>query len=173
MVFESIGRVVGGTYYLDIELLHQSLASEFLCLELCRALFIYCSGCLRIQLLIYIKASCELKVGPMVKRVSHGIRNGLRPFFEFLIASASSGYEFFRNSVATHGAPFIMVSAEPYLGKILELVVVSDHLRHEVTVVVDDRHVFSAFMIKLACIIIREHEVFVDERSVLDHSVKF
>ena len=173
MVFESVCRIVSGTNHFDVELLHKSLTTIFLGLELCGTFLIDSACGLRVQLLIYIKTSRKLEMCPVIKRIPHRIWNCFRPFLELLIAAASTGYEFFRNSVSTHRAPFVVVASEPYLGEILELVVVGNHLWDEVAVVVDDRHVLCALMIKLASIVICEHEVFVDERFVLDHSVDF
>ena len=66
-----------------------------------------------------------------------------------------------------------MVAAEPYLREVAELVVVRNHLRHEVAVVVDDRHLLCASVIQLASIVVCEHEVIMNERFVIHESVEF
>ena len=147
VIFESVCRVVSGADYLHVESLHQLLTSELLCLELCSTFVVDGTCCLRAQKFVHPEYSCELEMCPVVERVSHGIRHGLGPFLEFLIAAACACDELFRHTVASHSPPLVVVSTEPYLCEVLELVVVCNHLRHEVAVVVDDRHVLCALVV--------------------------
>ena len=66
-----------------------------------------------------------------------------------------------------------MVSAKPYFSKILELIIVSDHLRNQMAVIVNDRHFLSTFVVQLTGIIICEHEIVIDERLFLHQTVNF
>ena len=147
MILQTVRRIVGGTYDLDIELLHELLASVFFGLKLCRAVFIDRACGLRTEGVIDAEGSGKLEVSPMIQRIPHGIRNGLRPFLKLFITASVSCYEFFRNTVASEGPPFIMVASKPYLGKVPELIVLCYHLRVQMAVVVYDRHLFCAFVV--------------------------
>ena len=57
-----------------------------------------------------------------------------------------------------------MVAPKPDLGKIGELVIVGDHLRHQVAVIVDDRHPLGALVIQFAGGFALQHKVLVDKR---------
>ena len=173
VVLKGICRIISCTYNLYIESLHELLTSELRSLKLCCTLIIDSPCSLRTQKVIYAEDSCELEVSPVVERVSHCIWNSLRPLLELLVAVTSSGDEFFRNTVATHSSPFIMVTSEPHLGKVSELIVVSYHLRHKVAVIVDDRHLLCALVIELASIIIGEHEVVIDKRFPVHLTICF
>ena len=173
MEFKTVCRVIGGTYYPYIELSHQCLSAELLCLELGAALVIDSSCCVRIEQVVHSEDSCELEVCPVVERVPHCIRDCLCPFFELLIAAAVTCDEFFRHTVASHRSPFVMVSSQPYLSQVLELVVVCDHFRYEMAVVVDDRHLLCTLMIKFAGEFICKHEIVVDERLAFGQAFKF
>ena len=163
VIFERICRIVCCTYDLYIESLHQLLSSVFLCLKLCSTLVIDRASCLRIEEVIDAENSCELEVSPVIERIPHGVRHCLRPFLEFLIAVASAGYELFRYTVSAHRSPLVVVSSEPYFSEVLELMVICNHLWHEVAVVVDDRHLLCTLVIELTREVVGEHKVFVDE----------
>ena len=93
--------------------------------------------------------------------------NSLSPFLKLLVAVARSCDIFFQNTVATHRAPLVVVSSEPYLGKVTELIVVGYHLRHKMAVLVDDRHIFCTFMVKLTGVVVGEHEVVVNKTHIV------
>ena len=164
VVFKGICRVICRADNLYVELSHKSLSAIFLGLELGSTLIIDRTGSRRLEDVIDFESPCKLKMCPVIKRISHGIRNGFRPFFELFIAPAWSRDEFFRDAVASQSSPFVVVTSKPYFCKVLELIVVSYHLRIEVAVVVYDRHMLSTFVIEFAGIFIRQHEVIVDER---------
>ena len=171
MIFEGIGRVVGSAYNPYVEPSHEGLASELFGLELGAALVVDGSCCIRVEEVIYAEDPCELKVGPVVKRIPHCVRNSLCPLLEFLVTASRACDEFFRHSVPSHCSPLVVVPAKPYFCKILELVVIRDHLWNEVAVVVDDRHLFCALMIQLAGVIVGQHEVVIDERLFAHETV--
>ena len=172
VVFKGVGRVVGGAYYLDVELFHQRLAAVFRTLELLGAFVIDCTCRGRVQDVINAEHPCQFQVSPVIQRVAHRIWHRFSPFFEFLVTASVPGNEFFRHSVAPHCPPFVMVASEPDFRKILESVVLGNHFRDKMAVIVDDRHLFSAFMIKFACIAVRQHEILMDEFPV-EHAVDF
>ena len=166
MVFEIVHRIVRSADHLYVEHLHESLTPVLFCLELFGAGVVYLPGCLRIQQVIHSEYAGQFQMCPVIKRIPHGVRYGLGPFFEFLIAASAARYEFFWHTVASHRTPLVVVSTEPHFREIMELVVFGYHLRHQMAVVVDDRHFFGALMIKFAGIFVGQHEVVIDEFPV-------
>ena len=91
----------------------------------------------------------------------------LSPFLELLVTITIACYILLQNTVATHRTPLVVVSSEPYLGKVTELIVVGYHLRHKMAVLVDDRHIFCTFMVKLTGVVVGEHEVVVNKTHIV------
>ena len=164
VIFKSVSRVIGSTYNLDIESLHEGLSSVLFSLEFCCTLVVDCASCLRAQKIMDAENSCELEVRPVIQWISHCIRHCLSPFLEFFVAVAASCDEFLRNAVTSHCSPLVVVASKPHFSQVSELIVVRNHLRNQVTVVVDDRHLFCALMVEFAGEIICEHEIVIDER---------
>lgn len=77
---------------------------------------------------------------PMIKRISHRVRHRLGPFKEFLIRGLISGDVFLGNAIRSHRSPFVMVSAQPYLRKILELVILRYLPGIQMAMVINDGH---------------------------------
>lgn len=77
---------------------------------------------------------------PMIKRISHRVRHRLGPFKEFLIRGLISGDVFLGNAIRSHRPPFVMVSAQPYLRKILELVILRYLPGIQMAMVINDGH---------------------------------
>ena len=85
----------------------------------------------------------------MVEWIAEGVRNGLSPFLKLLpVGCVLTCAESFVNSVRTHCTPLIVVAHKPYLCNRLETFVLCYHLRDEVTMVVDDRHLLCVFVIE-------------------------
>ena len=161
VVAQVVGRVVGGADGLDVEFAYERLTAVFRCRKFGVALFedVACSG--RGEQFVNVKHSLQLKVSPVVKRIAHSIRHGFRPLAEFLPGTLVSGDIFFRNTVSAHSAPFVMVSAQPEFSNVTELVVLCNHLRNEMAVVVDDGHSFGCLVVKLAGCLPGQHKIFV------------
>ena len=172
MVSQVIRRVICGADDLHIEPLHEGLAAEFRSLEHFRAPVIDGPCGARAQYVVYPENPGQLQMGPVVQRVTHGIRDCLGPFLELLVAAAAAGDELLRDTVPSHCTPLVVVSSKPDLGQVLETVVAGYLLRLEVAVIVDDRHLLRTLMVELAGIAIGEHEIVVDELLV-DHPVDF
>ena len=90
---------------------------------------------------------------PMIKRISHRVRHRLGPFKEFLIRGLISGDVFLGNAIRSHRPPFVMVAfkpqfayvpesvvAQPYLRKILELVILRYLPGIQMAMVINDGH---------------------------------
>ena len=79
-------------------------------------------------------------MSPMIERVTHRVRHSLGPLLELLPIRRITRAETLLDAICSHGTPLIVVTIEPYLGKVTETVVRSHILRIEVTVVVDNGH---------------------------------
>lgn len=84
--------------------------------------------------------TAKLQMRPMIKRISHRVRHRLGPFKEFLVRRFISGDIFLGNTVRSHRPPFVMVSAQPYLRKILELVILRYLPGIQMAMVINDGH---------------------------------
>ena len=84
--------------------------------------------------------TAKLQMRPMIKRISHRVRHRLGPFKEFLIRGLISGDVFLGNAIRSHRPPFVMVSAQPYLRKILELVILRYLPGIQMAMVINDGH---------------------------------
>ena len=141
MISQIINRIVCCTNTFNVVTTHKASCCIFWLLKFFVTFIIYFTGCLRAQELIYAKSSLQLKVCPMIKRVSECIRNSLSPFFKFFpIASFCSCAILLVNAVSTHSTPFVMITAQPQLCYALEFVVVSDHFRNQMAMIVNNRH---------------------------------
>ena len=100
----------------------------------------------------------------MIERIPHCIWDGFRPFLEFFVTASVACDEFLWHTIASECSPLVVVTSQPYLGKVLELVVFRNHLRVKMAVVVDDRHALGTFMVKRAGILVCKHEIFMYER---------
>ena len=168
VIAEVVGRVVGGAHGLYVELADEGLAAEFFRRKL-RVAFVKDLTCsCRAKKLVDAENAAQLKVCPVVERVTHGVGNGLGPFLEgFPGGLGAAGEVFLGDAVCTHGSPLVVVSVvaihKPELGDITELDVLCNLLGHQVAVIVDDGHVLCMLMIEFACSLCLQHEVFVDE----------
>ncbi len=101
---------------------------------------------------------------PMIKRVSHAVRNSTCPFLKlFPIGGIPAGNERLVYTVGAHRTPFVVVAFEPYSGKVLEFMVVCHIFRIEVTMIVYNGLVFSILMIQTLRNRCLEEEILVDK----------
>ena len=89
-----------------------------------------------VQMTGVVKVSLQLQVAPMIQLVADQLRHGLSPLLEFLTVGSISGDVFLINAVRTHLTPFVMVAAQPYLGDVLELTILSDFSWIDMAVIV-------------------------------------
>ena len=118
MPLKGINRVVGSTYCLNVIMLHKSAWSElWIILYHVVTLIKDSTGILWIQSLSNTESSLELKVCPMIERITEGIWHCFCPLLKLLpIAGILTCTETFVNTIRTHSTPLIVVAHEPYLG---------------------------------------------------------
>ena len=139
MVFQGIYRVIGRTDHFDVTFLQKSLRPEVLSLQHLGASLVDFPRRLRLQYRIDAKDTAQLKVRPVVKGIAHGIGNGSRPCLELLVIGFRARDIFLGDAIPPHGTPLVMVAPEPNLRQVTELMVLCNHLRVEMAVVIKDR----------------------------------
>ena len=91
--------------------------------------FINAEGCLQFQM------------GPMIQGITEGVRHCLRPLLKLLpIGGVVTRAIFLSNTVSAHGTPFVMIASQPQFSDASKLMVFGYHLRHQMTMIVDDGH---------------------------------
>ena len=140
MVFERIQRIICSTNYLHVEFFHQSAGREFRRAKLRGTNIINPLSGSRIEQFIHPESPFEFQVSPVVKGVSHGVRHCFHPFFVlFPVRSIFTCTVFFINTVGAHRTPFVMVTLEPNLPQVVELMVFRNVFRIQMAVIIDNR----------------------------------
>ena len=141
MISQVVNRVIGRAYTFYIVAAHESTGGVSRLLQFLVTLVIYFTCCLRAKQFVYAKGRFQLKVRPMVKRVAECIRNRLGPFLKlFPVTGLCSRAIFLIHTIGAHRTPLVMVSSQPKLRDALELVVVGNHFRYQMAMIVDNRH---------------------------------
>ena len=152
MVVQVVNRVVGCANCLYIITAHKTASGIFWLLKFLIALIKDLAGCLWRELFCDAEGCFQLKVCPMIQRIAEGIWHSLSPFLEFLpIRCVCTGAVFFIYAVCSHCTPLVMVASKPQLSNALELVVLSNHFRNKVTMIIDDRHFSRMIVEKILC----------------------
>ncbi|MBA7695549.1 hypothetical protein ES703_104178 [subsurface metagenome] len=99
-------------------------------------------------------------MGPVIKRISKAIGNGLGPFFELLIVACITRAESLVHAVGSHRAPLVVVAVKPYLREVLEPVVGCYFVRGKMTVIVVDGHFLRMFVIENPRSLILQEKIF-------------
>ena len=114
----------------------------------------------------------ELQIAPVVHRITNRHFQSLRKRDKFVIGVGAAGHRFLGHAVRAHDPPFIVVTeigpvviptAEPNLCDIVVPAVFVDFLRGDMTVIVDQRQIFSIAVKKPLCGFIFEHEILIHE----------
>src|SRR5690606_37677961 len=85
---------------------------------------------------------------PVVKRIAHRIRNGLRPLAEFFLRGCITGAIALRHPVNSHRPPLVVVTFKPYFSKVPEASVRCNIFWGKVIVVIKNSHWRSKLLIK-------------------------
>ena len=163
---EGVDGVVGGANDLDLEFFQNARGRKIRLGELAvRFVPDFARGVGRDQA-IDAEVAFQFEMAPMVKRISQRVWHGLAPREKFFIGLGFARAKFFRNSIAAHRAPFVVVAFQPDLGQVGKAPVASKVLGRKVAVVIDDRQLLRHLMIKSTCRRTLEQEILVDEVHV-------
>ena len=151
MMFESIGRIVGCAEQNDSAPHKQVAARKGSVGQPFGGDPPHTVGRVRPQeAVVYSEIPGKFEVSPVIELIFHEARNSRSPLLELLAVGSVSRAEAFRNAVRAHGAPFVVVAVKPYLGDVGPPLIVRNLGGRQVAVIVNDRHVFGIFVVKLA-----------------------
>ena len=153
VVLQRVDRIVGRADRLHVVVLHQATRIELGLLQLLGADIVDLTSGRGVEELLHTESGLKLQVGPVVKRVTHRIGNRLGPLLKLLpVGRILARAIALIDTVRTHGAPLVVVTLEPDLREVVELVVRSHILGDQVAVVVNDRHLGCMLMVEtLGC----------------------
>ena len=124
-----IGRVVGRSYKPDIRPVYNSANRQLLFPQLCIAELPNLLGSIGIKNTVIPEIPFQLKMSPMVKRISNRPWQHFGKTLKFNPIIGSAGYFILRSTVASYLPPLIMVPSEPYLRYVFKLPVFRYFLR--------------------------------------------
>ena len=136
MMFERVNGIVGRTDDFHIHLKHKIAGTVIRCAQHLATGLIDFLGGFRVEQLVYAEITLQFHMGPVIERIAQAVRNSLGPLFEFFVVTGSTGAEAFLDTVSAQGPPLIVVSVQPYLGQIFEILILGDLGRGEVTMIV-------------------------------------
>ena len=170
MPLQGIRRVICGTHKCDSGLADDIAHAHGILRKLRIAQVPHFLRGLSVQDAVVSEISLELQMAPVVQRVPDPPLQCLRPFLEFLPVRGVPCDILLLHAVRAHEAPFIVVSAQPYLSDVVKFPVLRDLLRVDVAVVIKDRSFFRIVVEQLFCSVRAEQEIFVhklfhDDRS--------
>ena len=162
VVAKVVDWIICSTYALYIIMTHQTTSAKLWLQQFLVTLVINLTCCLWRKKLIDTESSLKLKVSPMIKRVAESIRYGLSPLLKLLpVRCILSCTETLINTISTHSTPLVVVATKPKLCDALKLVVVSNHLRNQMAMVIDDRHLSRMIVKQILCSLCIQQEVFI------------
>ena len=109
------------------------------------------------------EVAAELEVRPVVKRITHQLRNDAAEGEELVVVGGGAGDEVLINAGCAHGPPLVVIAAEPDFGEVAELFVRRDLIGREMAVVVVDRLCLCDVVVEAARGLGSEQEVVVEE----------
>ena len=165
MILQRIYGVVRRAHNLYVVVLHQTARRELrVVLDQVIALVVNLLGGLGIQTLLYPKSRLQLQMCPVIKRVTERIRHRLCPFLKLLpVGRIAARAVTLRHPVRTHGTPLVVVAHQPNLCNRVETFVLGHHLRNQVAVIIDNRHLRRVLVVELLRCISLQEEIFVHE----------
>ena len=164
MPFETVRRVVGRAKRRDTRAQDQLPRAHIRLRELIVAELPDLLGRIAGERALIAEVAPQLKVAPMIKRISDRKGERLRPLLKLLTVGGVAGDEALLHTGRAHQTPFVVVAAEPYPGDIFKAPILVDLLRIEVAVIVDDRKLFGHIVIEVLRRLRGEQKVLVQKR---------
>ncbi len=147
VVHERIDRVVRRTDHDDLGAGHQSARREIRIGQARIARFPDGVGRLRAEQVGDPEVTRQLEVGPVIERIAQQVRHRGGPLVEFLTGRGVARAVALGHAVAAHGAPLVVVAAQPDLAHVGIPLVRRNLGRGEVAVVVDNRQIARVVMV--------------------------
>jgi hypothetical protein len=132
-------RIVGGADRLDAELAEDPLRAQLRRFQRLVRAVPHAVGALLIQQFVDAEVTLQLEMRPVIERIAQRLRHRLRPRKKLVARRSVAGAELLGHTARAHRAPLVMISLEPDFEEIREPAILSDILRRQVAVIVDDR----------------------------------
>src|SRR6516162_3017896 len=100
---------------------------------------------------------------PLKQWITQSVGNSRCPLFKFFPIGFISCAITFGNSIRAHGPPLVMISVQPNLGKVFKLLVFSNFLGRQMTMIIDDGHALRILMVQTPGCFIIEQKVLVQK----------
>ena len=88
-------------------------------------------------------------MAPVIQGIADSLAQALCPLAELLVIGSIPGDILFFYTAGAHETPFVMIAAQPYLGDIIKLTILSDLSGIDMAVIVQDGSSLCILMIKL------------------------
>ena len=163
VVLQSVGGVVGGAYRLDVVAAHEPACRVGRRGQQGVAAGVDVGGGVGAEQVGDAEGRGQFEVRPVVERVAQGVGQGLGPFLKLLPVGSVARDVALVHAVGPHGAPFVVVAAQPQFGDGGEAVVLGNHLRRQVAVEVDDGQRRRHVVVEVAGRVVAQQEVIVNE----------
>jgi len=148
-MFQRVDRVIGGAHHAHVHALQDAARAEIVRPEHIRAGVVNLLGGFGAQQFSgNPEVAFEFQVGPVVERVAKRPGHGGGPGLELVRIARVPGDQALGDAVGPHGAPLVVIAAQPDVGEVLESPVRGNLGRREVTVVIEDRHPLGEFMVQ-------------------------
>ena len=164
MGFQIVHGIIGGADHLDVGFADNAPRCHIGLRQNGVAFVVDFHGVVAVQRLCDAEVALQLQMGPMIQGVADEIGNGLGPFLEFLGGRSLTGDVIFGNAAGTHGAPLVVVTAQPDLGNGIIMLVLIDFHGVDVAVVIDDGHFLGVGVVEYFCRFGLQQKVPVHER---------
>ena len=130
MMLQGVNRIVGGADHPHVHLLHDAARGEVILRQERIALVPdFIGGRWGEQFAGDAKRATQLKVRPVIERVTDGVRDGRRPGVKLLAIGRIAGAQALSHAVGAHRTPFVMVTLQPDVIQVFETVIFGNLLR--------------------------------------------
>ena len=164
LVLKVVHRVVGGADDLHAEFLDQAAAAVFLRRQQCVRTVPDILGGLFAQDILDAEHAAQLQMRPVEHRVADAVFQTRGKGQPFVVPARVAADELLIHAVGEHHAPLVVVAAEHQLADVLELIVLVDHARGDVAMIVINRHVFRILVIQLFGHVIFKQKILIHKR---------
>ena len=141
---EIFGRVVRRRHKLHFEFVEQ-FAYRYV-LQFFIGLVENLVGGILVERLIDAEHLLQFEMSPIIERIADQFGNDLGVFFKLFFPGGSARYVIFVHATHTHGAPLIVIAAQPQRADVADGRIRCDEVLIEMTMIIDDREILYLFI---------------------------
>jgi len=150
MIFQAVHWIVGGADGLDVEFFEDALRRQRRRGQFFVRRFPDFFRRRSVEQFRDAEIALQFQVRPVIQRIAQRLRNGLGPREKLVMRRGGAGAEFFRDTVAAHRAPLVMVAGQPDFKQVAELAVARDVTRRDMAVIIKNRLRLGILVVKPA-----------------------